>query len=181
MDRRIKRTRNSLMEALPELLITHSWEEINVQRLCDQADVSRSAFYTHFNNKVEVLDLCFERLEQELLTPVAGRGIDVHGLLEFVPHLLSHVESHCEIMRRNSKSAAGLVILNRFKSLVKVLTEREFTQSKRTKPSKDQIVFITGGIFAMLEQWNEEHCRTSVKALTRRIDVMVGASLSEFS
>jgi len=181
MDRRIRRTRNSLIEALPELLVTHGWDEINVQRLCDQADVSRSAFYTHFNNKAEVLDLCFERLEEELLMPVAGRGIDIQGLLEFVPNLLSHVESHCEIMRRNSKSVAGLVILNRFKSLVKVLTEREFAHSKRPKPSKDQIIFITGGIFAMLEQWNEEHCRTSVKALTRRIDVMVSASLSELS
>jgi len=177
MDRRVKRTRNSLIEALPELLMTHGWDEINVQRLCDQADVSRSAFYTHFNNKVEVLDLCFERLEQELLTPVAGRGINVHGSLEFVPNLLQHVESHCEIMRRNTKSAAGLIILNRFKVLVKILTEREFAQRKGSKPGKDQITFITGGIFAMLEQWNEEHCRTSVTALTRRIDTMVSASL----
>ena len=173
MDRRIQRTRNSLIEAMPELMTKYHWEQINVQRLCDQADVSRSAFYTHFSNKAEVLDLCFERLEQELLTPFASRGIDAHGNLAFVPNLLSHVHAHCDVMTKNASSQAGLVILNRFKSIVKTLTEREFTQSKRHRLKKDQVTFITGGIYAMLEQWHWEQCQTSVKTLTKRIDALV--------
>jgi len=173
MDRRIQRTRNSLIDAMPELMMKYNWDQINVQRLCDHANVSRSAFYTHFNNKAEVLDQCFERLEQELLVPVSGRGIDANRTLAFLPNLLSHVQGHCDLMTRNMTSQAGLVILNRFKSVVKTMTEREFAQCERHKPRKDQITFITGGIYAMLEQWHLEQCQTSVKTMTKRIDALV--------
>jgi len=178
MDRRIQKTRNSLVTALPDLMMRYDWDTINVQLLCDHANVSRSTFYTHFKSKVDVLDQCFERLEEELREPVSSRGLDTHDTLLFVPNLLSHVESHCELLERNTASAAGLVILNRFKFLVKKLAAREFTQSKKYKPKKDQLTFITGGIFAMLEQWSEENCKTSVKALTTRIDTLVEGNLA---
>ncbi len=173
MDRRIKRTHNSLTQALPELMMRYDWDTINVQLLCDHADVSRSAFYTHFKNKAEVLEQCFDRLEQELLEPANARGLDKHATLMFIPNLLGHVETHCDLLQRNTSSAAGLVILNRFKSLVKQLAATEFNQSKQYKLKRDQLTFITGGIFAMLEQWNDEQCRTSVKTLTSRIDTLV--------
>lgn len=173
MDRRVQRTRNSLIEAMPKLMMQYDWDEINVQRLCDQADVSRSTFYTHFRNKAEVLDQCFVRLEQELLTPIASRGIDSQGTLAFVPNLLNHIQSHCQILRRNSKSSAGLIILNRFKSQVLLLAQREFKQCQQYRLNKDQVTFITGGIFAIIEQWNHEHCQTPVKTLTKRIDSLV--------
>ncbi len=178
MDRRIEKTRNSLINALPALMRTHDWHDINVQRLCDQANVSRSAFYTHFNNKAEVLDLCFERLAQELAEPNGKRGIDSHGTFAFLPNLLNHVHSHCDLLRRNASSPAGLVILNRFKSTVQEMANQEVRESKTLRLSKDQARFITGGIFAMIEQWNAEHCATSVQALTRRIDALVGSFVS---
>jgi len=177
MDRRIQKTRNSLVQALPGLMLKYDWDTINVQLLCDHANVSRSAFYTHFKSKTEVLDQCFERLEQELHEPVSARGLDTHGTLLFIPNLLSHVESHCELLERNAASAAGLVILNRFKFLVKKLASREFEQSNQYQPQKDQLTFITGGIFAMLEQWSEENCQSSVQALTKRVDSLVNTCL----
>ena len=177
MDRRIQRTRNNLTQAMRALMSQYRWEQINVQLLCDQADVSRSAFYTHFDNKAQLLDLCFEQLEQELLVPVTARGIDSHGTLAFLPNLLNHVEGHCEVMTKNLSAPAGLVILNRFKAVIKAMTEREFKQCKRQKPKADQLVFIAGGIFALLEQWHLEQCRTPVKTLTRRIDALVAVTI----
>lgn len=177
MDRRIKRTRNNVIQTLPELMMKYEWDTINIQLLCDHADVSRSAFYTHFKSKEDVLEQCFDHLEKELLEPIKNRGLDTHGTLQFIPNLLSHVASHCDLLQRNTSSAAGLVILNRFKSLVKQLARLEFDKSSRYQLGKDQLTFIMGGTFAMLEQWNEEQCRTSVKTLTKRIDALLDGHL----
>ncbi len=177
MDRRVKRTRNNLVQALPNLMRRYEWDTINIQLLCDHADVSRSAFYTHFKSKSDVLEHCFYRLEEELLESTENRGLDSHGTLQFIPNLLSHVESHCDLLKKNASSAGGLVILNRFRSLVKNLTKNEFDGCSNYQLGVDQLTFITGGTFAMLEQWNEEQCETSVKALTERIDALVDGHL----
>lgn len=50
-DRRVRRTRDKLGDALVELLVQKSFDEITVQDVLDRAGVSRSTFYTHFRDK----------------------------------------------------------------------------------------------------------------------------------
>src|SRR4051794_24642300 len=50
-DRRVRRTRDRLGDALVELLIQKPFDDITVQEVLDRAGVSRSTFYTHFRDK----------------------------------------------------------------------------------------------------------------------------------
>ena len=50
-DRRVRRTRDKLGDALVELLVQKSFDEITVQDVLDRAGVSRSTFYSHFSDK----------------------------------------------------------------------------------------------------------------------------------
>ncbi len=50
-DRRIRRTRKLLWEALLTLLEEHSLEEISVTDICEEALLNRTTFYKHFENK----------------------------------------------------------------------------------------------------------------------------------
>jgi len=54
-DRRVRRTRRQLKEALLELLQKRSYETITVQAIIDRADVGRSTFYSHFPSKEALL------------------------------------------------------------------------------------------------------------------------------
>ncbi len=63
VDRRVQRTRRSLQEALIELVSEKGYEAITVQELLDRADVGRSTFYSHFQDKDELLHSILERLE----------------------------------------------------------------------------------------------------------------------
>ena len=51
MDRRILRTRDTLGNALVELIREKPFEEITVQEILDRAGVGRSTFYTHYRDK----------------------------------------------------------------------------------------------------------------------------------
>jgi AcrR family transcriptional regulator len=51
VDRRVKRTRDLLGDALVVLMQEKPWPEITVQHVLDRAKVSRSTFYTHYRDK----------------------------------------------------------------------------------------------------------------------------------
>lgn len=62
-DRRVKRTKKLLKEALAKLLMNKELREISIKELTDLADISRGAFYTHYQ---DIYDL-YEQMENDLL------------------------------------------------------------------------------------------------------------------
>ena len=62
-DMRTKRTKKALKKALTELMIIDSIEKISVTDICVKAEINRVTFYTHYNDKYELLhellsDIC---------------------------------------------------------------------------------------------------------------------------
>lgn len=54
-DRRVRRTRRALHQALIGLMLERGYARITVQDILDRADVGRSTFYAHFRNKDDLL------------------------------------------------------------------------------------------------------------------------------
>lgn len=60
VDRRVRRTRQRLKQALLELVNQKPFEAISIREIADRADVGRSTFYSHFSTKEELLFSGFE-------------------------------------------------------------------------------------------------------------------------
>lgn len=80
-DRRVRRTKERLRQALLQLLLEKPYEAISVQQILDVADVSRAAFYAHYQDKdglflaglpENVLHYGAWEVTDELLPPVTG-------------------------------------------------------------------------------------------------------------
>lgn len=56
-DRRTLYTQEVIKNALLELLNQRAFNKISVSRLCEQAEITRTTFYSHYNNISEVLDV----------------------------------------------------------------------------------------------------------------------------
>lgn len=54
-DRRIRRTRNALNQALAELVAEKEYDEITIQEIADRADIGHRTFYRHYTDKDELL------------------------------------------------------------------------------------------------------------------------------
>ena len=63
-DRRIQKTRKLLQEALIELVAEKGYESIAIQELLDRANVGRSTFYAHFQDKEQLLRSILDRLDE---------------------------------------------------------------------------------------------------------------------
>ena len=66
-DRRVRRTRTSVVEAFLSLVLERGYERVTVQDILDRADVGRSTFYAHYRDKEALLMSCFDGVREELI------------------------------------------------------------------------------------------------------------------
>ncbi len=72
MDRRVRRTRAMLGQALRELILEKPYDAITIQDIADQADLNRATFYLHYASKEELLMDSLEAQFDALVTQIEG-------------------------------------------------------------------------------------------------------------
>ncbi|PCI05585.1 MAG: hypothetical protein COB78_03035 [Hyphomicrobiales bacterium] len=173
-DRRIRRTRESLRLAMVGLLHETNWDDISIQMICDRADVARSSFYVHFDNKIALLDHVFVSREDEIKDLVTQER-RAEGEFVTLSWLVDHISESRELYYYANCSISGQVILSRFKSVMRDVFRHELDDAK-ISASDDQIDFTLGGVFALIQQWIdsgapnlEEQLKTRMFELTHRV------------
>lgn len=64
-DLRVKRTHKLLYNALLDLMEKQSFGNITVKQICDLAMVHRTTFYTHFQDKFDLLSRAMQQIAEE--------------------------------------------------------------------------------------------------------------------
>jgi AcrR family transcriptional regulator len=73
-DLRVIKTRRHLLGALQDLLNVKNFTKLSVQDICEQALVSRAAFYTHYSDKYALLKDLLIDTGQEFLDSIRACG-----------------------------------------------------------------------------------------------------------
>lgn len=63
-DRRVQKTRKLLQDALIELVAEKGYDSVTIREILDKANVGRSTFYAHFQDKDQLLHTILERLDE---------------------------------------------------------------------------------------------------------------------
>jgi len=137
MDKRIQRTKRRLSEALINLILERGYENVTVQDILDKADIGRSTFYSHYEDKDQLLKagptnlgvVLFEQ-RNSLNGESAGQGIN------FV-NLFKHVSANRRLAKAMLGKKSGNIIFevfeNRISSVVKEKYQPRFSNSKKDK------------------------------------------------
>jgi AcrR family transcriptional regulator len=95
LDRRIKRTRRLLGEALVSLILEKGYDAITVKEITKRADVAHATFYRHYRDKDELLIRQLEEVIVELEDLTQEPALqDADGYLIF-----KHVQEHNVLYR----------------------------------------------------------------------------------
>lgn len=96
-DRRTQKTKKLLASALIELIMEKGYEAITVQDIIDKANVGRSTFYSHYENKEQLLvgNINF----QEALVHLPGREPERYPWGINVSYLFEHTKEHLPLAR----------------------------------------------------------------------------------
>lgn len=110
MDRRIRKTKNAIYEALLKLAAVIPIGEITISQLCREADINRATFYTYYRNVLDVLEEIEDDQIQEFDEIMSGYSLkeiveDPYELLnQFNKMILNEAEKYLPLIvkeRRN--------------------------------------------------------------------------------
>ena len=114
-DRRIQRTRQLLLNALVQLILEKDYEAITVQDIIDRANVGRSTFYAHFEDKEALLMSGGESLH-DAFESFRSHGTRVGGPdWNFSLALYQHVEMNRPVFKALLGQRAGNVMLRQIR------------------------------------------------------------------
>lgn len=152
-DKRIRRTKKLLRQALTTLMQQKEFQSITVTDVVREADINRGTFYAHYR---DVYDLR-ERIEEEMigdframiegirpnevntsLRPVLSRAVD---------YLEENREAVTVLMRASAPDGFG-------RQLIGVIEECRLAVSPRRTTENAYVArFIASGVVGMLEKW----------------------------
>jgi AcrR family transcriptional regulator len=157
-DRRVRRTRRILGEALVGLILEKAYERITVQDILDRADVGRSTFYAHFRDKEALLLAGFDDMGEDLRRDLAemqpGAPLDPTSPVGAV---FDHAYRHRRIYQAMCGRQGGSVVHRHLHRLIAGLL-REHLQPHLAAAGSDLPVdvvaeFATSAALGLLIWW----------------------------
>jgi AcrR family transcriptional regulator len=154
VDRRIRRTRARLHEALVALILERGWDRVTVHAVCDRAGVGRSTFYVHFADKEDLLIGGLDNVRDELRR--RRRAHAGAGPFGFLRGLIEHADGSRRLFRAVIGKRAGVAVQRRFREVVGELMLEEL---RRQGVAEDRVAvtsrFLSGALVELLFAWVE--------------------------
>ena len=161
MDRRVRKTRVALRNALVVLMGEKSIQDISVKELCERCDINRSTFYLHYTDVYSLL----QQIEadmlaglEEVLVGFALPDAPKHGggaspIMRSIFRFLADNVDMCRVLLCNN---GDMAFVERVKDAVREKFMREW-HSRMDDAQRGQseyvYTFIISGCTGILQEW----------------------------
>ncbi|HEY5958875.1 MAG TPA: TetR/AcrR family transcriptional regulator [Polyangiaceae bacterium] len=177
-DRRVRRTRQQLRDALIHLILERGWDAISVQDICTRADVGRSTFYVHFADKEELLLTGLDDLHQGL-DQQRSEGTNSFAFLE---GLVEHARDKARLLRALIGKRSSPNIQRKFREVVMQLVEAELTDYELDEKQQRAIVHYVGaGLAELITTWLDRPTSLDVDSLAGMMRQLANGALFSFA
>jgi AcrR family transcriptional regulator len=150
-DRRVRRTRRQLRDALVSLILERGWDDVSLVDVCARADVGRSTLYTHFADKEDLLLSGFDDLHASL-----GMHLGQPGTFGFIAPLVEHARENVKLFRAVVGRRSGQSVQRRFRDVVTQLVEVEIAAFGVDADQRAFVArYVSGGFVELLVAWIE--------------------------
>ncbi len=157
LDRRVQRSRELLNAALIDLLHEKRYDLITVQAIIDRANVSRSTFYLHYQDKDDLLASNFEHVLDDLNHHQPALA---SGELRLLPvlELFRHVQGH-RVLYQAIVGGRGMDVLFKAgraywaRNIEQVVKTLSADASPSPVPLPILTNYITGAFLTLLNWW----------------------------
>ena len=178
-DRRSQRTRGVLLTAFGELVLQRGYEALTVRDIIQHANVGRSTFYEHFENKDDIL--------RRSLRPVFGvlaDAIATTGRPEALEDILAHFRENVRLTRALLQGSTHYLMSTILAELVEERLSALPMASRDAQPLipiASIAASLAGAQLALIEWWLSSKTPCSCEVLARAMRASANASLDALS
>lgn len=164
LDRRVRRTRVRLRDALIKLILEKGYDNVIIQEITDTADLSRATFYLHYKDKDELLASSLEEMFDELMDSV--KDLMLRRKLELVdgdaPSLpaFKHVEEYADLYKSLLGEKGVSSVINRILDYIARIGEQQYRliigdEDEASLPVPIEVAarHLAGAMFSMVSWW----------------------------
>jgi len=158
IDRRIQRTRQLLQDALVGLILEKGYEGVTVQDIIDRANVGRSTFYAHFQDKEDLFLSGFESLRSQFEQHLLGGGNEVQNPWALSLIIFEHVQANQRVFKAVVGKQGGGVMAQHFNKYL-VMLIRSHMKAQMPAKAREQVPpdilsqVIVSTLMALLTWW----------------------------
>ena len=176
MDRRQRKTREAIFSAFTTLLSKKEFHQITVGEIIDQADISRSTFYSHFETKDFLLKELCEELFCHIFDAIANEPSEHRHIFDcdapesVYLHLFQHLQKNDNHILELLSCQNNALFLWYFKSNLQrlVVNQLPLFQSRRNEklPESFWVNHISSTFVETVKWWIDNGMKESAETIT---------------
>jgi AcrR family transcriptional regulator len=156
-DRRVQRTRQLLLDALAALVLEKGYEAMTVQNIIDYANVGRSTFYSHFQDKEDLLlsgvETLWEGLHEHLIANIPTEETVWNLTLSMFQHGEGHRHMYKALVGKQGGDVALKHIQKKLYTLIYEHLRFAMSQKKSSFPPEILAHHFVSSFISMLIWW----------------------------
>lgn len=161
-DRRVARTKQNLADALIDLILQKGYEKVSVQNIVDRANIGRTTFYAHFQDKDDLL-----RHSVGTLDDLVDEAV---GFEEMLTQLIAHATESGRLFQ------VFLQAPPLRDALVQWLARK--LQDHGRADNRAASYFLAGGLVTVLRWWHLNKRDEPIDTITLLIKQQMAAQIS---
>jgi AcrR family transcriptional regulator len=169
VDRRIQRTRQLLQDALLALILEKGYDAITVQDVIDRANVGRSTFYAHFQDKEDLLLSGFDRLRTQFEEHLMGQSPNNASPWSFSLSMFQHAQSQRPLYKALAGRQGSNVALAHIQNYLFVYLsdhlKRQLSKRKKDIPPEILAHYIASSFISLLTWWLDNNSPYSAEQM----------------
>jgi AcrR family transcriptional regulator len=167
VDRRIQKTRQSIMNTFIDLLEEKGFEKITINDIAERANINRGTVYLHYTDKFDLLDKCIETYV-ELLFQHCANSTDTNLKASAFQSVFEYLEKNFTIYKLLlSNEGFGIFSRRLYAIISQTVTEVIGIKSENIAFSNDVTThFLTSGFIGVLEWWINNSMPCNVQEIT---------------
>lgn len=163
-DRRTEKTRQSIFNALSDLMQEKKYSNITIQEIIDRANVGRSTFYAHFDTKDELLSSCIENVFEMLNQHITDCIEQKETQTRFVPvaELFEHIMDNSRLVRGVMSAESADLLFDKIQSYwnkkIEKYLDAQLSEGKEPRiPLAILTNHITSTMIELLKWWMDHN------------------------
>lgn len=173
IDRRVQRTRKLLWDALVDLILRKGYENVTIKDIIDEANIGRSTFYAHYENKEQLLfngqPHFFEKIQRSI---EKADGLDF-GLI------FDHARDNRYVARALFGINGGQMVKDHMKDLIKYQlqqTENKWEEKQGLSDAAKKELLIeaaASAIVSIISRWIEKEMNIDSSEMAELCETLV--------
>ncbi|GIO54533.1 hypothetical protein BK138_01450 [Paenibacillus rhizosphaerae] len=178
-DLRVRRTHKLLYNALFDLMEKHSFEQITVKQICDLAMVHRTTFYTHFQDKFDLLSHAVMQIAEEEFRNFAEVSLSPSdNFRELFSIAAKHKTLFSQLLFEERDSLRNLLRRDMGKGMKKYLAEQHAIEVNSIE-IQIKIEAYIGAVLGVLNWWFENNMSIDEEEIYTKMNIFTGWNFAE--